>query len=167
MLAQTIYQWLIVGGLLLILANILANLSSFNGLRPAEPPENPPLVSILVPARNEQRSIEECVGSLLRQDYPNCEVIVLDDHSDDATGAIVERLFANAAGEHSGLKTRLLHGQPLPEGWTGKNWACHQLAQAARGEFLFFTDADTEHAPGTVTAAVAYSLRNRASLLSA
>lgn len=165
MLAQTIYHWLIVGGLLLILANVLANLRSFDGLRAAEPPENPPLVSILIPARNEQRSIEDCVGSLLRQDYPNCEVFVLDDHSDDETGAIVERLIAAAA--HSGIRAQLLRGQALPEGWTGKNWACHQLSLAARGDFLFFTDADTEHAPGTVTAAVVYAQRNRAGLLSA
>lgn len=164
MLAQTIYHWSIVLGLLVILMNVLANLRSFDGLRPAEPPENPPLVSILVPARNEERSIEACVGSLLHQDYPNCEVIVLDDHSDDGTAAIVERLMAAA---RPGLRVQLLTGQPLPDGWTGKNWACHQLAQAARGEFLFFTDADTEHAPGTITAAVAYAQRNRAGLVSA
>ena len=167
MLAQTIYHWLIVGGLVVILANVLANLRAFDGLRPAEPPENPPPVSILVPARNEQRCIEACVGSLLRQDYPNCEVIVLDDHSDDGTGAIVERLMADATKERASVKARLLRGEPLPEGWTGKNWACHQLAQAARGEFLFFADADTTHAPGTVTAAVAYAQRNRAGLVSA
>ena len=166
MLAQTIYQWIIVGSLLLILANILANFRAFDGLRAAEPPENPPLVSILVPARNEQRSIEECVGSLLLQDYPNCEVIVLDDHSDDDTGAIVERLFSDVKSRPN-LPVQLLRGQTLPEGWTGKNWACHQLSQAARGEFLFFTDADTGHARGTVTAAVAYAQRNRAGLVSA
>ena len=167
MLAQTIYHWFIVGGLVLIVANVLANLRSFDGLRVAKPPENPPLVSILVPARNEQRSIEACVGPLVRQDYPNCEVIVLDDHSEDGTGAMVERLIADAVKERGNVQARLLRGQPLPEGWTGKNWACHQLAQAARGEFLFFTDADTEHAAGTVTAAVAYARRNRAGLLSA
>jgi len=166
MLAQTIYHWLIVGGLLLILANIVANLHSFDGLRPAEPPENPPLVSILVPARNERRSIEACAESLLRQNYPNCEMIVLDDHSDDGTGEIVERLIA-AANAERGVRARLIQGRPLPDGWTGKNWACHQLSQAACGEFLFFTDADTEHAPGTVTAAVAYAQRNRAGLVSA
>ncbi len=167
MLAQTIYHWLIVGSLLLILANVLANLRAFDGLTRAEPPENPPLVSILVPARNEERSIVDCAGSLLRQDYPNCEVIVLDDHSDDGTGAIVERLFADAKMARANQAVRLVRGEPLPGGWTGKNWACHQLSQAARGEFLFFTDADTSHAPGTVTAAVAYAQRNRASLVSA
>jgi len=167
MLAQTIYHWIIAGSLLLILANVLANLRVFTGLRRAEPPNDPPLVSILVPARNEERSIEDCVGSLLQQDYPNCEVIVLDDHSDDATGAIVEGLFAEAVRARPNLTVRLLRGQPLPEGWTGKNWACHQLSQAARGEFFFFTDADTAHAPGTVTAAVAFAQKNRAGLVSA
>ncbi len=167
MLGQTIYHWFIVGSLLLILANILANLRVFEGLRPAEPPENPPPVSILVPARNEERSIGECVGSLLRQDYPNCEVIVLDDHSGDATGTIVGQIFADAIKARPNLVVRLMRGEPLPEGWTGKNWACHQLSQAARGEFLFFTDADTAHAPGTVSAAVGYALKNRAGLVSA
>lgn len=151
----------------MILANILANLRVFDGLSRAQPPPNPPRVSILVPARNEQRSIGECVGSLLQQDYPNCEVIVLDDHSDDGTGTIVEGLFADAKKEGSNLTMRLLTGEPLPAKWTGKNWACHQLSQAARGDFLFFTDADTRHAAGTVTAAVAYALQNRAGLVSA
>jgi chlorobactene glucosyltransferase len=163
MAAQTIYHAVILGGLLLILANVLANLAVFDALRPSAPPANPPLVSILVPARNEERSIEACVGSLLRQDYPNCEWIVLDDHSEDQTGAILARLIAAEPGG----RARVLQGAGLPEGWTGKNWACHQLAQAARGEFLFFTDADTEHEPGTVTAAVNYALRNRAGLVSA
>src|SRR5262249_13719881 len=62
---------------------------------------------------------------------------------------------------------RLMHGETLPPGWVGKNWACHQLFRAAKGEYLFFTDADTEHAPGTVSAAVAYAQRTRADLLSA
>ena len=167
MLAQEIYQWLIVGALLLILANVLANIRTFDGLTAAQPPEDPPPVSILVPARNEQRSIAECVGSLLLQDYPNCEVIVLDDHSDDGTSEIVARLFAEVPKERGNRTMQLLRGEPLPPGWTGKNWACHQLSQAARGEFLFFTDADTEHAPGTVTATVAYAQRNRAGLVSA
>jgi chlorobactene glucosyltransferase len=62
---------------------------------------------------------------------------------------------------------RLLEGTPLPAGWTGKSWACHQLAESARGVYLFFTDADTAHAPGTVAAAVAHATRTRADLLSA
>jgi len=88
---------------------------------------------------------------------------VLDDHSTDATADLVRALgFAENAASH-----RLLRGADLPEGWVGKNWACHQLAQAARGEFLLFVDADTTHAPGTVSAAVAYSRKSGADLLSA
>jgi chlorobactene glucosyltransferase len=167
MVALTIYHWLVLSGLLVVLANVLANLATFDGLRPSQPPADPPMVSVLVPARDEERNIEACAGSLLEQDYPNCEVLVLDDHSADGTGAIVERLIAAASTRHPSPRAVLLRGAPLPDGWTGKNWACHQLAQAARGQFLFFTDADTRHAPGTVTAAVAYALRNRAGLVSA
>ena len=167
MVALTIYHFVILGMLLLISANVLANLATFDGLRPAEPPADPPLVSILVPARNEERGIEACVGSLLAQDYPNCEIFVLDDHSDDGTGAIVGRLIAAVTAKNPRLRASLISGWQLPGEWTGKNWACHQLAQTARGQFLFFTDADTQHAPGTVTAAVDYARRNRAGLVSA
>lgn len=165
--ATTIFNWLVLGALLLVLVNVVANLVSLDGLQPAEPPADPPLVSVLVPARNEELNIETCIGSLLKQDYPNFELFVLDDHSDDGTGAIVERLIAAASAKNPALRATLLRGQPLPEGWTGKNWACHQLAQAARGQFLFFTDADSRHAESTVMAAVAFAIRNRAGLLSA
>lgn len=147
----------------LSLLTMLANLFVFRSLAPAPIPQDAPRVSVLVPARNEAINIEACVGSLLLQDYPNYEVIVLDDHSDDGTGVMVERLFA----AHPAVKTTLLRGTQLPEGWTGKGWACHQLAAAASGEFLFFTDADTTHAPGLLAAAVGRARSTGASLLSA
>ncbi len=137
----------------------MLNLSCFRGLEPADPPTDAPLVSVLVPARNEARCIERCVRSLLAQNWPNLEVIVLDDCSEDGTGEIL-RSFADS-------RLRVIGGAPLPGGWVGKNWACHQLSQAARGEWLFFTDADTEHASGTVTAAVMYAEKSKADLLSA
>ncbi len=165
MSALYIYHGVILAILLLVLANVLLNLAAFDGLTPAEPPTDAPLVSVLIPARNEALNIEACVGSLLRQDYPRYELIVLDDHSEDGTGAIIDRLIA--ASDNPRVTARKLGGEPLPAGWTGKNWACHQLSQAARGEFLFFTDADTAHAPGTITATVDYARRNRASLVSA
>ncbi len=162
---ETLYHLAILAGLLLGLAGVLANLATFDGLRSAEPPAaaDAPRVSILVPARNEALNIGPCVVSLLAQDYPNCELIVLDDHSTDGTGEILRGLGIGEAGE----RARMLSGVALPPGWTGKGWACHQLAAQARGEFLFFTDADTAHAPGTVSAAVAYALRQRADLVSA
>jgi chlorobactene glucosyltransferase len=118
-------------------------------------------VSILVPARDEERSIAGCVSSLLAQDYPDFEVLVLDDSSTDRTGEIVGRLVAGDP------RHRLLKGTPLPEGWTGKNWACHQLSQAASGDWLLFTDADTVHSPGALSAAIALATATRADLFSA
>ena len=162
---ETLYHLAILAGLLLGLAGVLANLATFDGLRRAEPPAaaDAPRVSILVPARNEALNIGPCVSSLLAQDYPNCELIVLDDHSTDGTGEFLRAIGLEEGGEGA----RMLAGAALPPGWTGKGWACHQLAAQARGEFLFFTDADTAHAPGTVSAAVAYARRQRADLVSA
>lgn len=160
----TLYQIAILTGLILSLATVLANLACFDGLTRADPPAAPaPRVSILVPARNEALNIAPCVRSLLAQDYPNCELLVLDDASTDGTGEILRTLGLSETGQFQ----RMLTGTPLPPTWTGKGWACHQLAAAATGDFLFFTDADTEHAPGTVTAAVAYAQKHRADLLSA
>ncbi|MEY2599523.1 MAG: hypothetical protein RLZZ142_1782 [Verrucomicrobiota bacterium] len=120
-----------------------------------------PKVSVLVPARNEARNIERCVASLLAQDYPHFEVRVLDDHSEDETAELVRRLGLRE--ENGGL----LRGKALPEGWVGKNWACHQLAEAASGDFLMFTDADTEHEPGVLRALVDTARRHGADLVSA
>jgi cellulose synthase/poly-beta-1,6-N-acetylglucosamine synthase-like glycosyltransferase len=92
-----------------------------------------PLISVLVPARDEAASIGACVNSLLAQDYPNLEIIVLDDESTDGTAEIVRR----------DPRVLVVAGAPSPHGWTGKNWACHQLAMHARGEVLCFVDADT------------------------
>jgi chlorobactene glucosyltransferase len=161
--AVLVVHALILALLLLSLAGVLANLARFDSLATAPPPVEAPLVSIMVPARNEARNIEACVRSLLAQDYPRCQLIVLDDRSEDGTGDLIRAL---GLSEESGSRT-LLRGQELPEGWAGKNWACHQLVQLARGEFLFFTDADTVHAPGTMSAAVAYAREKRADLVSA
>jgi chlorobactene glucosyltransferase len=153
----------------LLLAIAVANLLVFRGLRRAPAivadAAAAPLVSLLVPARDEARNIRECVASLLAQEHPNCELLVLDDGSTDGTGEIVQELFATA--NVRGMPVRLLTGAELPPGWSGKNWACHQLAQAARGDFLLFTDADTAHEPGAVAAAVAHAREVRADLLTA
>ncbi len=160
-----LYNFFILVVLLLILGNVLANLLHFDGLRPVNPPGDGPLVSVLIPARNEAHNIEACLRSLLLQDYPRYELIVLDDHSTDTTGEIAARLIAQMRNPRA--TARLIRGEALPDGWVGKNWACHQLSQAASGEFLLFIDADTIHAQGTISAAVDYASRNRAGLLSA
>jgi chlorobactene glucosyltransferase len=143
---------------------LLGNLLVFRSLRRRTPPHNAPLVSILVPARNEVLNIEPCIRSLLAQDYPNWELLILDDHSEDNTRGIVQQLLDDLPKDR---RTVLLNGSPLPEGWTGKNWACSQLAEQARGEFLLFVDADTIHDPGTLTALTAFSLEHRAGLVTA
>ena len=162
---MALYQILIVILLFLVLANVIANLAVFDGLRPVAPPSAGPLVSVLVPARNEERNIEECVRSLLHQDYPNYELIVLDDHSTDKTSDIAERLMSQMRNRR--CTAQVIRGEPLPDGWTGKNWACQQLAAASNGDFLLFTDADTTHAQGMLSAAVDYASRKQASLVSA
>jgi chlorobactene glucosyltransferase len=122
---------------------------------------NFPFVSILVPARNEEANIDACVRSLLAQAYPAFEVIVLNDQSTDATGPILAEIQAENP------KLKILVGETLPSGWLGKNWACHQLAMAASGELLLFTDADTWHTPRALPESVAALLEERADMLTA
>lgn len=122
-------------------------------------PGQSPFVSILVPARNEALNIAACIRSLLSQDYPAFEVIVLDDQSTDGTRSILEEIQK----EFPGLK--ILEGEALPPGWLGKHWACHQLAMAAQGEFLLFTDADTWHEPDALRDSIAAALEKNADLL--
>jgi chlorobactene glucosyltransferase len=112
-----------------------------------------------VPARNEEDNIERCVSSLLAQDYPDFEILVLDDQSTDRTRQIIEDL------SRSDSRLKVLDGQPLQPGWLGKNWACAQLAEHATGELLFFTDADTFFQPQALRAAVAVQQGEQADLL--
>jgi chlorobactene glucosyltransferase len=92
-----LYQVFVLACLVFFLATVIANLACFDGLRsaPAPAPEQAPLISVLVPARNEARNIAPCVRSLLSQDYPNFELIVLDDHSEDGTAEIIRELGVN------------------------------------------------------------------------
>jgi chlorobactene glucosyltransferase len=128
----------------------------------APPPrDDAPMVSVIVPARNEAVNISVCVASLLNSVYPNFEIIVVDDGSVDGTGDIVQILV-----EHSGGRLRLIDGEPLPEGWLGKPWACWQGAGAARGELLLFTDADTRHEDALLGHAVGALRQRKADMVS-
>lgn len=109
-----------------------------------------PKVSVIIPARNEERNLEEALRSVLSLDYPNYELIVLNDRSEDYTGEILDRM----AQEHPQL--RVVHITDLPPGWLGKNHALYQGAQASSGELLLFTDADIVMAPDTLRRTVAY-----------
>jgi len=123
------------------------------------PPADGPLVSVIIPARNESMVIETVVGSVLATRYPRLELIVVDDRSTDDTAARVARLIAGDS------RARLLAGAPLPNGWYGKPWACLQGARAATGDLLLFTDADTTHGPELLGRAVGALARERADLV--
>jgi chlorobactene glucosyltransferase len=122
--------------------------------------ENPPLVSVIVPARNEAHNIARCVTSILLTTYPNLELIVVDDSSTDGTAQI-----AREAAQRD-PRARFIKSPPLPDGWFGKQWACATGARVARGSVLQFTDADTLHSPDLVTRSMNAMRRTRAQLFS-
>ncbi len=119
-----------------------------------------PLISVLVPARDEEANIEACVRSLLSLNYPRFEVIVLDDHSSDDTYTILCRL------RDQDFRLRVLIGAELPEGWYGKPFACWQMAQAAQGEYLLLTDADCTFAPDALLLALGAAREHQADVVS-
>jgi chlorobactene glucosyltransferase len=118
-----------------------------------------PLVSVLIPARDEASRIGACLGGLASQDYRSYEVIVVDDHSSDGT-ADIARGYADALPALS-----IVTGAPLPAGWAGKPWACQQAAGGARGEWLLFLDADVAPKPALLGALVAHAQRHHLDLL--
>ena len=118
------------------------------------------LVSILIPARNEEQNIGKTLKLIATQEYTHYEILVLDDHSDDGTAQVVEEAQAQNP------KIKLFSGDPLPKGWLGKNWACHQLAQKAKGDFLLFIDADVAVQPKLITSALSEVKKRELSLLS-
>ncbi len=116
--------------------------------------DDPPRVSVCVPARDEERGIRACLESLLNQDYPRFEVIVVNDHSTDRTGELIREL----ARDNSRLVA--LDGEDLPRGWLGKPFALHQAFQKSTGEILLFTDADPVFEPDALRTAVS-TMRER------
>jgi len=156
-----LYQAIIAIGLLGFMLNLILNLRSLKIPPPeSELPEEAPLISVLIPARDEEANIKACLESLQKQDYPNFEVLVLDDNSSDGTTNIVRRIAATDD------RIQLLQGKALPKGWAGKPFACYQLAKRAKGSWLLFTDADTTHAPHALRSSLALATKNNASLLS-
>ena len=118
----------------------------------ADRPDRTPLVSILLPVKNEEVNLELCLNQLLAQDYPSKEIIVINDHSIDRTGEILSQyalLYPN--------QIRTFEAADTPPGWTGKNWALAQGVPLARGEWFLFTDADTRHEPWSLSSAVAHA----------
>ena len=109
-----------------------------------------PMVSVVIPARNEERSIRLCVESVCASEYPSFEVIVVDDRSEDDTAEVARRVAPNRA-----RRVEVVDGAELPDGWFGKPWACRQGAAEAEGDLLLFTDADTTHTPPLLAMTVA------------
>ncbi|AXG99664.1 glycosyltransferase [Deinococcus wulumuqiensis] len=147
-----LYHTLTGGFLAYRVLMLLINAATFPRLRPqsAAPGVR---VSLLVPARDEEANLRRNLPGLLAQGA--AEVLVLDDGSRDGTAETARQLGA-----------RVLTGEPLPPGWVGKTWACQQLAQAASGDVLIFTDADVTWHPGALGAVLAQLRRSGADLLS-
>jgi len=144
----------------IVLLIVASNAWLWRRMRRHPAPGAPPTVSVLVPCRNEEANAAACLRSILSQEYPALEVIALDDHSQDGTLAVLE------AERNRDSRLRIVWGDELPDGWTGKNWACHQLSQEARGEVLFFVDADVVLRPHATMALVGAMHAERAGLLS-
>ena len=119
-----------------------------------------PMVSVLIPARNEEENIANILEDIIGQDYQNLEVIVYDDHSKDNTRKIVETICLKDG------RLRVISGRELPSGWLGKNHACHSLALQAKGEYLLFLDADVRIKNQLIKDAVAQMQKHSLTLLS-
>lgn len=119
------------------------------------PGGGPPRVSVILPARNEEEYIGRCLDSLSAQDYPDYEVVAVDDSSGDATGRIIS--------ERAAADPRIVHvrARPKPGGWMGKNWACMEGYARATGDLLLFTDSDTVHSPRAMGLAASALLGGR------
>jgi hypothetical protein len=126
----------------------------------SEAPNDAPLVSAIIPARNEARNIARCARSALASAYPHLEVLVVDDHSTDGTGHIAREIAAADA------RLRVIVPAPLPDGWFGKQWACATGAASARGEVLAFFDADTTQSPDLIPRAINAMQSRTAEMLS-
>src|SRR3954452_16976690 len=134
---------------LMALIRTVVNLRLIPRLRAGMRPAKEPLVSVIIPARDEAHIIERTVRAFLAQTYANLEVIVVNDRSADGTGDIVR-----AIGDH---RLRVIDGIEPPAGWLGKPWALHQGSRVAFGELLLFVDADVIYAPPALAAAVAHA----------
>jgi chlorobactene glucosyltransferase len=123
-----------------------------------------PMVSVVLPARDEQDNIQKCLESLVGQDYQNYEIIAVNDCSTDATGEILYKL---AASNNSRREITIINLEHKPSGWVGKNWACFQGYERSSGQVLLFTDADTIHAPDTISLAVRHMVDEKLDALTA
>ena len=142
---------------LVVLARLVRS-SFLSAFDPAVPPDAP-VVSVIIPARNEAANIARCVEGVLTSQWPAFEVIVVDDHSTDGTGDIVRTIAARDPRVH------LIEAPPLPDDWFGKQWACQSGAGDAKGSWLLFTDADTRHTPELLPRVMAWQRARNAQVV--
>jgi chlorobactene glucosyltransferase len=156
-----LYQIIVAIGLIAFTANLVLNLRSLRRPSPDATLCRPaPFISVLIPARDEEANIGNCLDSLRKQDYPNFEILVLDDNSTDNTSIVIDRIAATDS------RIQRFTGKPLPKGWAGKPFACYQLAKKARGSWFLFVDADTIHDPNMLRSMISLADEVRPSLLS-
>lgn len=151
--------FIITYALLILMVTMAMNLLIFPKLKKENPSVDAPFVSVLIPARNEAKVIEASVKNLLKQTYTKYELIILDDNSEDNTGEI-----ALDAGQGD-KRLRVISGLDLPNGWMGKSWACHNLAQSAKGDILIFTDADVQWAEDALNSIIVEMQRSQVDML--
>jgi glycosyltransferase involved in cell wall biosynthesis len=137
----------------------VADISRPEWNRKSAPADASPRVSIIVPARNEEDTIQQSLTTLLRLDYLNYEIVAVNDRSTDRTGEIMEQVAASPAAVG---RLRLIQHYELPSGWMGKTHAMWTAANQASGEWLLFTDADVLFKPDSLRRAMAYSESQRA-----
>ncbi len=151
-----------------LVVGVWATLLSFSNRRVMEklkksspfPKQDRPLVSIAIPARNEEHFIEACVSSLIAQSYENIEILILDDNSTDTTAEEVRKL------QEQDARVRIIKGKPLKKGWRGKLYAMQQLYEESKGEYILFTDADTVHNPNSLDYGLSIIINEQASMVS-
>lgn len=126
-----------------------------------EPPSSWPLLSVIIPALNEEATLESALQSLLAEDYPNLQILLINDRSTDQTGSIIDRMAAQDS------RITPIHIHHLPEGWLGKVNALHQGMQQAQGEWVLLTDADVHFRCGTLRKAMAFALAEQRDFVTA
>jgi glycosyltransferase involved in cell wall biosynthesis len=140
---------------LIALGNLISETSLSESMSKSES-----LVSVLIPARNEENNIGHILDDLINQKYQNIEIIVFNDQSEDKTAEII--------GEYTRRdnRIRLVNSDGLPESWLGKNYACNSLSQHATGEYILFLDADVRISKNIIGDAISYSIKNDIGLIS-
>jgi glycosyltransferase involved in cell wall biosynthesis len=144
----------------LVLRHILGKSQSLSASSPAFTQPDPPLVSAIIPAKDEEAVLADCLAAVCAQAYPRLEILLIDDRSTDRTGEIAREFAARDT------RLRVLTNECLPPGWTGKTYVLQRAADQSRGDWLWFLDADTVHTPEFLEVMMEYARSHEAALVS-